>query len=240
MMPIRALRMRNPSAGGAHDPFWSDVVFLAGFESGIIDESSWSHAVTHSTGSGIGSGTTSSNAKFGTSSYQQGNGDGFSKFPDGAEWPQGSAQFTVETFVNFTTIGTNCHIIGKWDTSSQGSWALSVFGGGLTLFRTANGSTQSNVTGTWSPSTGVWYHIAADFDGTKTRVYVDGVMKGSSLTAVSLFDSTAPFSIGSILTGGGANTDFRGYIDETRVTVGAARYASDAGFTAPTAAFPRS
>jgi hypothetical protein len=45
-------------------------------------------------------------------------------------------------------------------------------------------------------------------------------------------DVTATLDIGS--------ATFGGWIDELRITKGVARYASDGGFTVPTAAFPRS
>jgi hypothetical protein len=34
--------------------------------------------------------------------------------------------------------------------------------------------------------------------------------------------------------------DLNGWLDEIRITKGVARYASDSGYTVPTAAFPRS
>jgi hypothetical protein len=85
----------------------------------------------------------------------------------------------------------------------------------------------------------VWYHVAVDKDAAgKIRIYVNGVMKGSATPANSAFhNSTAVMRVGR-----DSNTArwFNGWIDEVRVTKGVARYASDGGFSVPTAAFPHS
>lgn len=88
-------------------------------------------------------------------------------------------------------------------------------------------------------TTGVWYHVAADKDATgKIRLYVDGVMLGSATPANSaIFNSTAGLGIGA--QGANGNVDMAGWLDEVRITKGVARYASDSGFTVPTAAYPR-
>lgn len=53
-----------------------------------------------------------------------------------------------------------------------------------------------------------------------------------------MFDSTAVLAIGMRSTN--TSTGFNGHLKELRITKGVARYNNDAGFTAPTAAFPRS
>ena len=62
-------------------------------------------------------------------------------------------------------------------------------------------------------------------------------MKGSGTPANSaMFNFNTPLTIG-----GRATTQYlNGWIDEVRITKGVARYASDSGYTVPTAAFPRS
>jgi hypothetical protein len=46
--------------------------------------------------------------------------------------------------------------------------------------------------------------------------------------------------VGATDTGSSTSGPFLGNIDEVRITKGAARYASNSGFTVPTAAYPRS
>jgi hypothetical protein len=106
-----------------------------------------------------------------------------------------------------------------WDNSTNGS------------------SSNSDIIGATSLVANTWYHFAVDFDSSKYRLYLNGVMDGSFSTPRTLFSSTAPLTMGTSFGGGNA---FGGWLDEMRITKGVARYASDAGFTVPTAAFPRS
>ncbi|QKC83613.1 LamG-like jellyroll fold domain-containing protein [Mesorhizobium sp. NZP2077] len=68
-------------------------------------------------------------------------------------------------------------------------------------------------------------------------MYLNGTMVASS-THRTINPSGAVLSIGA--DGNTSGFNFNGWIDEVRITKGVARYASDSGFTAPTAAFPRS
>jgi hypothetical protein len=52
-----------------------------------------------------------------------------------------------------------------------------------------------------------------------------------------MFNQTADLTIGGAGIFGGAQLD--GWIDELRITKGTARYASDGGFSVPSAAFQR-
>jgi hypothetical protein len=78
-----------------------------------------------------------------------------------------------------------------------------------------------------------------DRSGSTLRLYADGASLGSGTASGAFFDSTAGVRIGALFTTGNTNF-FKGWIDELRVTKGLAVYASDTGYTVPTAAFPRS
>jgi len=54
----------------------------------------------------------------------------------------------------------------------------------------------------------------------------------------NLTGSSAVLMIGSLTPGGFGGFNLNGYVDELRIS-SIARYASDAGFTVPTSAFPR-
>jgi hypothetical protein len=79
--------------------------------------------------------------------------------------------------------------------------------------------------------------VDRDSGGTM-RIYADGVMLASiTQSGLSLRNGDGLLEIG-YATGVGYYLD--GWIDEVRITKGVARYASNSGFTVPTAAFPRS
>ena len=77
---------------------------------------------------------------------------------------------------------------------------------------------------------GAWFHMALSFDGTTYRLFVDGVLRGSSTTLLKNFNLNA-IRIGAYLSDKALN----GYITDLRITKNIARY--NANFTPPTAAF---
>ncbi len=78
------------------------------------------------------------------------------------------------------------------------------------------------------PANGVWHHVAATYDGTTWRLYVDGILDGQAAVGAFTprFDSIQHAAIGTALgTGGvvGSGTQgfFNGVMDEVRIWSGA-------------------
>ncbi len=66
-----------------------------------------------------------------------------------------------------------------------------------------------------------WHHIAATYNGTSMRIYIDGVLDASEDIAVTMPDNTLPLYIGSTYGSGGrgeAQGYFKGQIDEVRLS----------------------
>lgn len=107
--------------------------------------------------------------------------------------------------------------------------AANTAGTGLTvsLNLTTSGSTVTPVTGTWSPSTNVWYHMGVirGWGGSASgwAITVDGTAIGSATTTETYPDVPAAFKIGS---GSAGTIAFNGWIDEFRVSKGVARWES--------------
>jgi hypothetical protein len=223
------------------DPFFSQVKVLMGFEDSdgsttFVNECSSGH-----TFSAVGNAQIdTSQFKFGSASLQcDGSGDciqtgagsnaDFGNVANTTPW-------TFECFVRLNATGGDYCVMGKWFNPTGYMWRIQ---GGNLSFLNFNGTANVQA---WSPSTGVWYHIAMDYDGGGGsgvhRLYVDGTMLGKVTAAQSLFDTVVPFAIGAQEGGGGRSLD--GRVDEFRYTLGTARYASDAGFSVPTEAYPRS
>lgn len=92
-------------------------------------------------------------------------------------------------------------------------------------------------------SKGVWHHLAVVRSDGTVRLYVDGGAAGGAPldASVSIVPSTGPIKIGEDSEGVFAN--WKGYIDELRVTRGYARYtgvntAPGSCFTVPSVPFP--
>ncbi|WP_198028752.1 LamG domain-containing protein [Mesorhizobium sp. WSM3626] len=218
------------------DPNFATRKLLLGFEG--VDAAT---ATSDESGAAHGSATFAGNAqldtaqsKFGGSSLLlDGNGD-YITFPDSADWFFGTGQFTVEGFFRFAAAPTNALLVGQW----SGGWAF-WFNAGKLSFRTF--STTDSGLYTWSPTLNTWYHIAVDRDASNVlRIYVDGVMQVKTTGyTVSIPNAAAVLALGSLRPGGFTTFDMNGWIDEVRIS-NIATYGSDAGFTLPTSAFPRS
>jgi hypothetical protein len=101
------------------------------------------------------------------------------------------------------------------------------------------GANTTAVQGSWTPSTGTWYHLAASRVGNTLYLFANGVLVTSaSVSGVTIFNPNATLRVGTINSAGVEANGFNGWIDELRITKGVGRYS--ATFTVPTAAFPRS
>ena len=230
-------------AGGDSDPYFGNVVLLVGANgtdgsTTFVDESPAAHTLTATGNAQIDT----AQFRFGVSSALfDGTGDLISA-ADSADWAFGAGQFTIEAWVQLATVAVSkIHtIVSQAGAGGTGkSFEFFIDPNGLYAAFSSNGTTFTQTNGPWAPAANTWYHVAVDRDASnKVRLYVDGVMKGSSTYASTLTDSTFTLSIGQLAYATPAN-DLNGWLDELRITKGVARYASDSGFTVPTAAFPR-
>ncbi len=230
--------------GVAGDPNFASTVLLLGFEG--ANGATSGAAFTDESFANRGAATLVANqaqistaqAAFGTSCLLlDGTGD-YITFADSPDWHFGSGNFTVEVNARWAANPSAFKaLIGQWGASK--SWIIEAQANNLlNLYLSSTGSnTILKISAPFTPTLGQAYAVAADWDGTTYRLYVNGVMIGSATGAVTLHDSTSVLSIGAE---GSGSFNFNGRVDETRVTKGAARYASNAGYTPATTAFPRS
>lgn len=240
------------------DPYFASTVLLLGYEwantnpsssgnsqaSDVDDESAANNtAATVQITSGQPARTTTTDPKFGSKCWEQAGSNVGIRYNDDADWDFGSAPFTIETWVKFSGAGvTNADIIAQWGSFGASAWWFRLSGGNLQFYIRENttGNEYTMLTSAWAPAQDVWYNIAVDRDGSgHWRSYLNGTMANKNTTARTINNGTAQLRIGQ-RDGGGTLYDLQGYLDETRITKGVARYASDGGFTLQTAAFPRS
>ncbi len=100
--------------------------------------------------------------------------------------------------------------------------------GAVGLYTTASGVITTVTGGLFS--LGTWNHIAVSRSSGTTRVFVNGTVRITTLTALDTF--TVDQIGGASLNGFTLN----GFLDDVRITKGVARYTAD--FTPPTEAFP--
>lgn len=228
------------------DPYYSSVVLLANFD-GANGATTFNDQKSSLPATFVGNAQLSTaQFKFGTASARFDGTSDIITFADSASWTLSSSnsdQYTIEGFVYFNTLtSANRGIMGHANSSlSQTAWIISGTStpGEMFFTFTTDGTTLQSVTTVGAAlTTGVWYAFAVDKDATgKIRVYVDGVMLGSSTPANSaIFNASVALTIGA--QGANSAVDMDGWVDEVRITKGVARYASDSGYTVTTSAFP--
>jgi uncharacterized repeat protein (TIGR01451 family) len=161
-----------------------------------------------------------------------GSGD-YLSIPDSADTDLGLSNqpFTIETWVNLDTTSGQRTFAGKsgggasWNSTNGNQYILFNVDSAL-YFQWWNGSSLSQITS--SPGSLVvnqWYHISASYDGTNTRLFINGTQVGSTLTTNYLKpSSSSTFRLGDTF---GSNTWLDGQMQNISITKGQALYTSN-------------
>jgi hypothetical protein len=170
-----------------------------------------------------------STKKFGSGSISfDGSGTITSPTAQASNYTFGTGDFCIEFFINFNSVSSTPAIVDYRVGTGDGAFVYLGLDSSKIILFVNSGVRITSATVT----TGTWYHVALARSGTSTKLFIDGTQSGSTWT-----DSTN-YSIGAsniVTVGGRTGANISGYIDEFRITKGAARYTSN--FTAPTAEF---
>jgi hypothetical protein len=144
----------------------------------------------------------------------------------------GSGPFTVELWVYFNSASGTQFILSNYQSVTVG-WGLGIASGNFAFWATGD---TPDISTSVAAATGVWYHLAVSGQSGAIRLFLNGTQIGSTFTGTPALDSTATLRIGD---GQGAASPlpFNGYIDDLRITKGAARYIGN--FTPPVARMPQ-
>ncbi len=124
------------------------------------------------------------------------------------------SQLTIETWV-YKTVGGDADLVGKdGEISQRQYWLgaasnarfrphLSTTNNGLVFF---DGATAYNLN--------EWYHVAMTYDGANLRLYVNGVLDGSTAATGSIISTTQPLRIGGGAPSGQLQNYLNGRLDE--------------------------
>ena len=153
----------------------------------------------------------------------------------------GTGPYTIEAWVNLSALPTSGNAAPIYQNGTHQSGTvfheLVVFNDSSTYKLQGNLYNGSSYvyqpTATFTPSTGVWYHVAFIYTGTVAYVAVNGVLS-TGVTASGTCPNSTVFVGYQPYTAGG-QFFLNGYIDDLRITR-YARYTSN--FTPPTAPFP--
>jgi len=226
----------------AVDPVWDNVVLLLHFNESngatVINDSSIRKRVSTANGNAK---VTSVAPLFspGCSTFD-GLGDFWDFNSTNTDWCFRSADFTVETWVKSTQLNWTMHLVGNWIENFVWSWALRIVNDRFVWH--VRGQGYSGTPEQWPVLTsttpivdGQWHHIAASRSAGVLRIFVDGKLEGSTPHTIDYnVNLSASVTIGRPRIN--AFYDFKGSLDEVRVTFGVGRYITD--FVRPAAPFP--
>ena len=219
-----------------YDPYWDDVALLLKGDgpdgsTNIIDSSVNNHSVTVHGNAKI----STAQSKFGGSSFVFDGNGGYLAVSD-PEMNFVTGDYTIELFARGAgSQPRDFAVLVAADIGAQ-------YGTGTLFFRDKSAGnavavshhlTRPITTSHTLQFDTSWRHFALTRGGGTLRLYIDGVLAGSSTTTLAMNFSELTIGFARYSP---SHTSFNGYIDELRITKGVARYT--ANFTPPTAPFP--
>jgi hypothetical protein len=176
--------------------------------------------------------TTGSNAaysitNYGGSMYFDGTGD-FLTVPDSTAFTMGAGDFTLECWINLSTISGAQVLIGTCDAAgSQSSMSFILqINSGTPRIGVGYAGTVYYATAASAITPNQWYHIAGVRNGASVYIYVNGVRSAPlDMAALAITDSSQVVGIGR---NGNFNGEYvTGYISNLRIVKGQALYTSN-------------
>jgi hypothetical protein len=127
--------------------------------------------------------------------------------------------FTVEAWVNTTYFSGDPYggtILAWYDVPGNKGYNLAVGGNGQAYFGIHNDTVDAELTSASNRlSTSKWHHLAATYDGSKLKLYIDGSLRDSLADTIVVGQPiSTPFTIGALSSG---LNSWNGKIDELRV-----------------------
>ena len=118
----------------------------------------------------------------------------------------GTSSFTIECWLNRGTLGEADKY--RWILTKQSivdprdGWAAYVAPDSTgtpqrIVFSRFAGGTEHMAVSTTATVAGTWYHLAATYDGSNMRIYVNGVLEDTQASALSMPNTTFPMRISS-------------------------------------------
>jgi len=154
------------------------------------------------------------NPKWADGKYKKGLeffGGNYVELLDSAEGlPFGGVEpFSVTAWVKNSAGGT---IIGKFNGGVIGAYIVAVSGGGTVTFHRE--VAPWGLTGTKALPKDEFGHVAATYDGSDMKIYIDGELDSEHARAAQNTDTVTPVLIGARFTGGNPSNFFTGVLDE--------------------------
>jgi len=179
-------------------------------------------------------------ANFEGSYYFDGSGNHL-PFLASDDWNLSNSDFVVDFHIDFDTFsGSGQTFCGRYhNVGNQRGWAC-YYHSSSNILRfgwSTTGSDWSNVSWSWTPTPGQFYHVAFVRSGNTMYCYIDGVRQdaGQTFTGTVYNNSSEYMYVGALYYNSATSDHLKGYLDELRISVG-----TDRGWTGSTITVPTS
>jgi hypothetical protein len=154
---------------------------------------------------------------------------------DHADFTLGTSEFAVDFWLNCSAAsGTAERLAGQAASglaAATGAWYMERHTTDVIRAHVSNGSAWTTVTGTTTITATGWHHAALVRSGNTLKLFIDGEQEGGDVSfSATVNDSANALRVGAA--GEETGDPWTGWIDEFRLSVGAARWTTD--FTPPT------
>lgn len=230
------------------DLLWNDVGFIFGWEGAdgttpSPEESINAHSLTYTNQAQVDT----AEFKYDSSALLLDGSQDKVEFGPDASLVLGNKDFTIETNVRFNTIASDFNTMASnyVATLDRRGWYFTFNGVDNTLlfvYNTPSGSAGDSVafSSSWSPSLARFYHVAISRNAGTLYLHIDGAISatdGGTIGTSTIFNPGIETVFG-ILNPASGQGPLDGWIDESRMTIGTARYGASS-FTTLTSPFPR-
>ena len=126
--------------------------------------------------------------------------------------------FTVEAIIKASSVSGTPQIVARDGGSGNRHWQFRLSAGTLQFVKIAGGVVTASSAATLS--TGTTYHVAATYDGSNIRLYIDGAANGTPPSATGNLGASTQdlqFAMCRSSTSNNPNNFFNGVIDEVAV-----------------------
>ena len=129
----------------------------------------------------------------------------------------GTANFTIEAWVKRENTSGIAMIFSKYNGGVAGNYWLGIDSTGKPIL--SREASPWGVTATNPMPVNEWHHIAATYDGSQTKIYVDGVVNNTTSAPLSINQNVSAIkvNIGAGLANNSPAYLFKGELDEIRV-----------------------
>ena len=168
---------------------------------------------------GVPTGTTVVAGKLNNGRSFNGSSDSIS-IPDSDRWAF-KGDFSIETWVNFSSFCAQwwtCAIVAQDEGGgSTNKWIFTYDNGGKTMIfhiNSTSGGGPALTSNSFTPQTGIWYHITVTRSGNNYTFYINGNQWGTTTNTYTIPNANTTLKIGL----GEGSPPFNGLIDEVRIS----------------------